>query len=422
MSTRLRREEIVTIGVLAEKGQNHCKIARALGVTEGTVRYHLKRAASGARDRRRDRPYEAESVAAAIGVWFADRKGQRRPVNVRELWEHLVGECDYRGSYRSVLRYVRSHYPKPKIRTYRRVETPPGAQSQTDWAEYRRVDVGAGAEPLHAFVMVLSHSRMPAVVWSRREDELSWLTCHNGAFRRLDGVAAVNRIDNVKTAVVRGAGAWGTIHPTYRAYARAVGFHIDACSPGAAEAKGKVEAKVRLSRLRADPRRRRFDGLEELQAWTDGQIERWARQASCPATGETVYDSWRRECERLRSLPILPEPFDVVVTRRVGRDCLVAFEGRHYAVPFQYVEQPVEVRGCAGVVQIWADGRVIQHYRRGTKERLLLDPRCYEGEATDRALPPPPLGRMGRKLEELYRMPVEARPLDLYQALAEVAR
>jgi transposase len=63
--------------------------------------------------------------------------------------------------------------------------------------------MGDGPQPLHAFVMVLSHSRKPAFVWSRSEDELHWLSCHNGAYRRLCGVAAVNRIDNVKTAIAR---------------------------------------------------------------------------------------------------------------------------------------------------------------------------------------------------------------------------
>lgn len=44
------------------------------------------------------------------------------------------------------------------------------------------------------------------------------------------------------------------------------------------------------------------------------------------------------------------------------------------------------------------------------------------GESTEHALAPPRLGRMGRKLEEIYAMPVEQRPVDLYAALAEVAR
>ena len=302
------------------------------------------------------------------------------------------------------------------------METPPGAQVQTDWGEYPRVDVGGGTEPLHAFVMVLSHSRFPAVVWSQREDQLSWLHCHNEAFRRLAGIAAVNRIDNVKTAISKGAGAWGVIHPVYRSYARAVGFHVDACQPREPHAKGKAEAKVRLSRLRLSPANRRFDALEELQEQTDRRVEEWSKQATCPATGLTVWESWQRELERLRPLPLLPEPFDVVVTRTVGSDCTIPFEGRSYTVPFAYAEEPVEVRGCAEKVQILAEGVVVREYPRRTRERIVLDPLCFEGEATDRVLPPPPLGRMGRRLQEIYELPVEHRPLDLYAALAEVAR
>jgi transposase len=421
MPSRLRREEVVTIEVLAEKGTAGREIARTLGVTEGSVRYHLRRRAEGATDGRA-KPFAAESFAGAIGAWVEAHARGQRPVNTRELHEHLVAEHGYEHSYKSVLRFVRARYPRPRVRTYRRVETPPGAQSQTDWGEFPRVDVGEGPEPLHAFLMTLSCSRKTAVVWSRREDQLHWLSCHNGAFRRLEGVAAVNRIDNVKTAVASGAGAWGEIHETYRSYARAVGFHIDACPPREAWAKGKVEAKVRLLRLRADPQGQRFRGIEELQAWTDERMEAWSRKAVCPATGRSVEESWKAEKERLAALPVLPEPFDVVVTRTVAKDCTVAFEGRSYAVPFEHALREVEVHGCAGRVQVLAGGRVVREYPRGTAERVLIDPTCYEGEATERVLPPPPLGRMSARLQAILETPVATRPLDLYAALMEVAR
>jgi transposase len=420
MSKRLRVEEVVTIRVLAEKGESHCQIARTLGVSEGAVRYQLRRV--GVEDGRRRQPRRAEALAAVIAAWMeATECRGSRPVNLRALHEHLVEMYDYRGSYNSVRRYARANYARPKLRTYRRVETPPGAQTQTDWGEFPSVDVGQGREPLHALVMVLSHSRKPAIVWSREETQLHWISCHNGAYRRLGGVAAVNRIDNVKTAIATGAGAWGTIHPVYRAYARAVGFHIDACAPRQPQAKGKTEAKVRLSRLLVDLERA-HDGLEGLQADTDERVERWAKRAICPATGLTVQESWERELERLAPLPILPEPFDVTVTRPVHRDAMVHFEDRQYAVPFAHVGERVEVRGCAGTVQILAGGRVVITYPRGTCERVLIDPSCYEGKATDRVLPPPPLGRMGRRLAQIAALPVERRPLDLYAALAEVAR
>jgi transposase len=422
MGGPLRPEEIVTIHVLQEKGTPGRAIARALGVTEGAVRYHRRRRAEGAVDRRRDKPFKAVAVAAAIGAWVEVRQDGPRPVNVRELYEYLVREQRYGGSYLSVLRYVRRRYPRPRIRTYRRVETPPGAQSQTDWAEYPRVVIGHEVQALHAFLMVLSHSRMPAVVWSEREDLVSWLAAHNGAYRRLGGIAAVNRIDNVRTAIATGAGAWGVIHPAYRAYARAVGFHIDACQPREAQAKGKIEAKVRLSRLLVDVTRDRYADLAALQAATDERVAAWARQTICPATGETVDATWQAERPRLRPLPPLPESFDVAVMRPVYRDCTVHFENRQYAVPFALVGRHVEVRGCARTVQIVFGGRVVQEYARHTAARLLVDPRCYEGEPTERVLPPPPLGRMGRRLQELWLMPVEQRPVDLYAHLAEVAR
>ena len=420
---RLRKEERVTIEVLAEKGEPKREIARTLGVSEGTVRYHLRRQSAGIKDGRADsQARKATAWSGVIDAWWQVKSEGPRPPNAGELHDLLVAEHGYTGGYQSVRRYLRAKYPAPKMRTYRRVETPPGAQTQTDWGEFPRVDLGEGPEPLHAFVMTLSHSRKTAVIWSRHEDQLSWLACHNGAFRLLDGVAAVNRIDNVKTAIAHGAGAWGVIHPTYMSYARSVGFHVDACAPRAAWSKGKVEAKVRLTRLKADPQGHRFRGIEELQAWTDERLRAWSRKAVCPATGKSVEETWNAEKEYLAPLPILPEPFDLVATRMVGKDCMVAFEGRSYAVPFEYAASEVEVRGCAGKVQVLARGQVVREYERGTAARVLIDPTCYEGAATARVSPPPPLGRMAARLQEILEMPVATRPIDLYAALADVAR
>jgi hypothetical protein len=152
------------------------------------------------------------------------------------------------------------------------------------------------------------------------------------------------------------------------------------------------------------------------------RIASWARRTRCPATGKSVEETYEEERPRLAPLPALPEPFDVAVTRPVGRDCTVHFEGRTYAVPFPLAGTRVEVRGCAGTVQVFAQGRVVIEYPRGTEARLLVDPRCYDGEATARVLAPQPLGRMGRRLQEILAMPAATRPLDLYAALAEVAR
>jgi transposase len=422
MAGRLTAEDVVTIEVLSKRDVATRAIARQLGVTEGAVRYHLRRKASGATDGRGPKIFAAAALAEVIDAWCAATSDGERPVNVRGLYEHLVADHGYAASYKSVVRYVRSRFGRPPLRTYRRVETPPGAQAQTDWGHFPALDIGQGVQLVYAFVMVLSFSRRAAVIWSERVDQVSWIDCHNRAFERFGGIPAVNRIDNVKTAMSEGAGAWGTPHPVFAAYARTVGFHIDACAPREPQQKGKTEAKVKLARRLVDVKRDRFASLAELQAVSDERLHRYSERTLCPATGKSIAESFLEERPLLKPLPHLPEPFDVAVLRTVARDCTVGFEGRQYTVPFAFAGRTVEVRGCAGKVQILGAEKVLKEYPRHSEARLLIDPACYEGAATADVRPPPPLGRMGRRLQEIYAMPVAKRPLDLYAALAEVAR
>ena len=59
---------------------------------------------------------------------------------------------------------------------------------------------------------------------------------------------------------------------------------------------------------------------------------------------------------------------------------------------------------------------------RHTRERLLIDPTHYDGPSTDRVLRADPAGPDGPKLQELWALTPAAPPIDLYAALAEVAR
>ncbi len=418
---KLSREARMSIKVLTEKGVSNRETARLLGVSEGCVRYHRRRQAAGAIDGRSRQMRKASPFQSAIDAWLTAR-GEAVPRNVAELHHWLISEHEYPGSLRSLQRYIREAYPPPPKRARRRVETPPGAQAQADWAAFPRVWMGGRQQDLLAFEMQLSWSRYPAVIWSTRKHELAWLSVHNEAFRRLGGIPASVRIDNEKTAVVHGAGAWGTIHPAYRAYARAVRFHVDACPPRAPRAKGKVERRIRDHRSGLDPYRRHWENLAQLQAVTDDRLRQLVRRRICPATDTDVETAWQRELAYLAPVPMLPEPFDQVGERRVGNDCLVAFEHRSYSVPFRYVGQRVEVRGCADTVQILTDGQVVATHPRHTETRLVLDPAHFEGTSTDTVMAPPPLGRMGARLQQLAALTPEQRPLDLYAALAEVAR
>ena len=412
----------MTIQELARRGVSGRQIARTLEVTEGTVRYHRRRHAAGAIDGRSQQAFLASGWHEQIGDWLAACEAAGEAVNLVVLHAWLAQEAGYPGSLRSLQRYVHARFPKPRLRARRRVETPPGAQAQADWAHFGGLLVAGRRCALSAFRLKLSHSRRAATVWSRTKDQLAWHRVHNEGFRRLEGIPAVVRVDNEKTAIGHGAGAWGTVTAAYRRYAETLRFHVDACPPRAPEAKGKVEREIRTQRGSADPTRRHWDSVTQLQAWSDAQDAALARRRVCPATGTSVWEAWQAERAHLAPLPLLPEPFDIAVTRPVGRDCLVAFEGRAYSVPFRWASQRVEVRGCAGSVQVMAGGAIVAVHARHTAERLVIDPRHFEGESTAEVLAPLPLGRMGRRLAEIAALVPEQRPLDLYAALAEVAR
>ena len=246
---------------------------------------------------------------------------------------------------------------------------------------------------------------------------LAWLGCQTACFTRLGGVPATVRIDNEKTAMARGAGAWGTVNPTYRRYATVLHFHVDACPPRQPRAKGKVERRVRDRRFALDPSRQAWTDLAELQRWTDARLDALAHERICPATGTSVAEAWANEKQCLTRLPeTLPEPFDVVAVRVVGIDALVSFEGRQYSVPFRFAGERVEVRGCAGKIQVVKDCAVIASHPRATAARLVIDQAHYDGPSTERVLAPPPLGRLGSKIQNLALSPVARHSLDLYAA------
>jgi transposase len=207
-AVKLLKEEIVTMDILRRQGESNQAIAKRLGITEGTVRYHLKRMDQNAKDgRSKCSLIEQLDLVEAVDFWWKeqlDSLPKDRSPNVTELWTYLSDNYRYTGTYKSVQKYVTKRFPKPPKRPFRRVETPPGAQTQSDWMDVSirlKTDSGVEMVTLYGFVMTLSHSRKAAVIWSPRMDQLAWHRVHNEAFKRLGGVAAVNRIDNLKTGV-----------------------------------------------------------------------------------------------------------------------------------------------------------------------------------------------------------------------------
>ena len=422
--TKLREQDIMCAEILTDAGQSIRGTAQQLGVAESTLRYRLHRRRQQAIDGRSQQTEKCALFDDLIQAWIATQaEGEGRPDSVQSLYEQLTSQHGFTGSYKAVWRYVRRRRKPPKIRPKRRVETRPGTQAQLDWATTQLyVEELGGWTCLSAFLMSLSYSRMWSVQWSVDQTQLAWMSCHTQAFQWLGGIPWSVRIDNLKTAVAQGGGPWAVLNASYTSYADQVGFVVDCCRIRQASDKGKVERRVRDVKSALIRSQERFDSLASLQQTTDARIRERADRLVCPVTGESIAHSWQEEQAHLYPLPVTwPTPFDVQVSRPVGRDGLVHFENRQYAVPFPFVGRTVEVRGCPQTVEIYGDHQLLISYPRHTQSRLLIDQACYEGDATDRVDRPTPLGKIGQTvvLERSWEAP--QRPMAMYAHLVDQA-
>jgi transposase len=435
---KLGKEQVKVAKDMVGRRVSMRQLARQFGVTEGALRYRLRREAEGERpDGRQHKPSTVDGYEDAIGTVLhrlGDGRisGGTRPAQVRVVYSQLVRDYGYPGSYRSVVRYLRRRYGVPPVRALRRVETPPGVQSQHDWFE-EPCRVQGEWQTGHFLTGALSHSRGRFVWVSPETTQLAWHTGHLALFQRYGGVPLWVRIDHLKTGVAR-SGRHPLLNHSYEVFARECGFSIDVCRVRQPSDKGKIERSVRIFRdAYGDLLAQDWLSWEALQQALDERSGALAQRLRCPITGTSVAEALRAERLVLQPVPRMGELFDMVVSRRVARDCMVSFEGRRYSVPFAWVGRDVEILGVHRHVVIRGAGQEIARHARGTTALLVIDPAHFDGESTDRVVRPTPLGERARLQlaglagpgrPGLLYLPLRAqtRPLSDYVALVEAAR
>jgi len=129
-------------------------------------------------------------AAAAVGL------------SAQRIYQDLVCEHGFTGSYQAVKRYVRP-LRQPSLVPFVRMEVEPGAEAQVDFGLGAWVMVEGKRKRPHLFRMVLSHSRKAysEVVW--RQTTESFIRCLENAFRHFGGVVRALIIDNLRAAVTR---------------------------------------------------------------------------------------------------------------------------------------------------------------------------------------------------------------------------
>ena len=113
---------------MQDHGTSMRRLAQQFRVTEGAVRYRLRKLEEGPReDGRAKQPTALDDYAAAVGVIQEELEdgrltGEGRPCQVQMIYEILVRDHGYGGSYQAVVRHLRRKHGRPRLRAFRRVE------------------------------------------------------------------------------------------------------------------------------------------------------------------------------------------------------------------------------------------------------------------------------------------------------------
>ena len=229
-----------------------------------------------------------------------------------------------------------------------RYETAPGQQAQADWTDFRgyTATVDGYERPLHAFFLILGHSRMRYVEFVTEMTTSSLIRCIENALNYFGGSPKEILFDNMPQVVNRCLRD-GHPHqlerelvPEFTSFADYYGFDIVLARIRRPQEKGKVERFVGYFKDSFIPFLDKKTGhdLDEL----NDLARKWCDKVNSnvhSTTGEKPID--RLPLEGLRKLP--PIPYYEENTIKVQRDGSVYFRGRVYRVD-------ESLAGCTGQV------------------------------------------------------------------------
>ena len=282
------------------------------------------------------------------------------------IFQLLVEQHQFGGSYSSVKRFLRRLTPSP--RGTLRLEVAPGDEAQVDFGyagEFFDPELGR-VRRAWAFVMVLSCSRHQYAELVFDQTVATWLRLHRAAFEFFGGVPQRVVLDNLRAAIVHAALHDPEVQRSYREFAEHYGFLIAPCRPRTPQHKGKVEQGgvhyVKRNALAGRAFRDVHDGNRHLWRWCVEVAGRRVHGTTKQIPLE-VFDT----VERLALQPLPPAPWELTEWKqaKLHGDCHVVFDGAYYSAPHRLIGQRLWVRARITTVELFHDHALVATHRRG---------------------------------------------------------
>jgi transposase len=382
MSNVLKVSHQEAIRSLHQKGWSQRRIARELGIHRRTVRRYVEEESkctsistpgssdeSSAKCTGISTPGSEGVLGGAPAVLRADhwgRKSRCEPfeaaidakmkagLSAQRIYQDLIEEKAFLGSYQSVKRFVRRLKAGQPERVWR-LECQPGEEMQVDFCLGAPIE-GDDGKTRRSWVLraVLSYSRKGYSEAVMRQDTESFLRCLENALRHFGGVPLLLNLDNFKAAVLKADWFDPDINPKLAEFCRHYHLHVMPCRPQMPQHKGKVERAVSYVRGNA-LKGRRFRSLAEENAFLSRWEENVADKRIHGTTCKQVAARFAEERPHLQPLPAALFPCYQEARRQVSRDSFVEVQRAFYEAPPEYIGRQVWVRWDSRCVRIFND-------------------------------------------------------------------
>jgi transposase len=196
-----------------------------------------------------------------------------------------------------------------------------------------------------------------------------WTMSHVRALEHFGGAPAIIVPDNLKAAVTSPHLYEPDLNPTYVDFARHYGVAVIPARRQHPRDKAKVESGVRLVGMwiLARLRNRTFFSLSELNAAIGEQLTAYNERAfqQRPGSRRALFLDLDRPA--LRPLPAARYEFAEWRKARAHVDYHVTFEQHRYSVPYQLVNQELDLRITSGTVEVFHRNRRVASHARSSR-------------------------------------------------------
>ena len=264
-------------------------------------------------------------------------------LTAQRVYQDLVEERDYKGSYYSVKRYM-AKCKKKTPKYFERLSTFPGKEAQVDYGDGPKIWDGNKMRKTWFFKMTLSHSKhaYEELVWSQKME--SFFRSHENAFKAFGGVPESVKIDNLKSAVLTANLYEPEINPAYLAFCDHWGIAPNPCAPYHPEQKGRVEKDVGYTKSNA-LKGREFKSIDEANLFLKHWNKRWARTRIHGTVKKQVWQMFTGvERKYLKPLKEKPFPYFNIGKRKVDVYGHIEVKGSYYSVPHYLIGKQVDIR------------------------------------------------------------------------------